>query len=122
MDDRTLGDLERDGSMPAVAAAEYASWFGDGWCDVLVSEAVKSHPGMDARSGQDIAALEERLRIVEALRARVARGGKLGDELVGEVVADLYGANPPAGAIEAVLAVVENVSRRKRGEPPADER
>jgi hypothetical protein len=64
---------------------------------------------------------EERLRIAAALAVKFEHGRQLDEQLVHEVMRELYGGDPPPEAVAAALTTLENIARR-RGEgsdPPS---
>lgn len=124
MDEPTLGEDFDAGLMTERVAASYARWFGRDWRARTVQEAIDAEPAMRAAEEQYQAANAERVRIAEAFRDRGTGTGRPppSDAVVAEVIRDLYGDDPPPGAMDAVLEVVENLRRFHRGEPfePAD--
>jgi hypothetical protein len=63
---------------------------------------------------------EERLRIAAALAVKFEQGRQLDEQLVHEVMRELYEGDPPAEAVEAALTTLANIARRRgQGADPA---
>jgi len=115
-DDFTLGDLEAKGWITDLVAADYEKYFGAQWRDVSLREAAEASGAMNASADQDVASWMEQERFLEAVRRRVEAKEPMNDATYSAAVNDLYGDHPPRAALEAVFAVVDRITRRKRGE------
>ena len=114
----TLGELEAAAKLSCADAEGYERFLGAGWRTVTLQEAQEDLAAGGAADQQNIAALNELAMIVEKLRERVDRGEPLDNALVAKVTRELYGENPAPGAIDAVLTIVKNLTRRRQGETP----
>ena len=63
------------------------------------------------------AASLERVRIAAALAVKFEQGRQLDEQLVHEVMRELYGGNPPLAAVEAAATALANIALRRQQEP-----
>jgi single-stranded DNA-specific DHH superfamily exonuclease len=118
-----LGEHELEMSPDLIARLELLH--GPGWREVTFAEDAAARAARIADLDQGIAAdlddlgeIDEHKRIAQALMRRNAEGRLIDDELIEEVVAELYGADPSKRELERAVEVLAHVRARGRGENP----
>lgn len=116
----TLGEAFDAGRITS-SEEELETLHGPGWRGLQLSDIADRIDALtvqEAQDDQELAGLHERMRITEVFIAKVETGRATDDDLIAEVVQELYGAEPPQASVDAVLDVVADLERLKRGEEP----